>query len=135
MATATQDWVGRRTILSGWLRAAGERFREWRQIRLDHRLVPAEAQFFDAYCRGGARQREVLTLDYGFFARPGVQRQLRHAAEGGSYDVGEMESQFADAEPEATSEPSERTSATWLSASTSERDPPVEQRMGLSSCA
>lgn len=99
MATVVQEWVRRRTIFSVWLRAVSERFREGREARLDHRLVPAEAQFFDAYCRGGARQREVLAIDYDFFAWPAVRRQLRRAAAGGSLDVVEMEAQFAEVEP------------------------------------
>ncbi len=94
-------WAGATSF--GWLRAWSQNLRARqetrREARLDSKLVPGETRFFDAYCHGGERQREVLAIDYDFLIRPAVRRELRRSAAGQTSDPGVLESEFLAAEP------------------------------------
>jgi len=99
MAVTAYEYAVGRTVVedggaTGW-------FARRRIARLEHRLVPAEARFFDAYCRGGSHVHHDLAIDYDFVARPRVRELLREGAAGRRLRFEELEAEYflADANP------------------------------------
>lgn len=50
--------------------------------------------FFDAYCRGGEKSNEPLVIDYDFFLRPGVKRELEKLRRSYTMDIEALLNEF-----------------------------------------
>ncbi len=78
----------------GWIEAVGSWLVARRETGLERRLVPVEARFFDAYCRGGSEPGEDLVIDFDFLARSEVRCVLREATAGRPLDVARLEAEY-----------------------------------------
>lgn len=58
------------------------------------RLLEAERRFFDAYSRGGDRDRRDLVIPIDFFARPWVASVLLEWARGAVLDIDAIEREW-----------------------------------------
>ncbi len=91
---AARDGFGAR-----FFRALAGKWDAWRVSRLEQRLAPAEARFFDAYGRGGSHRGGDLVVDFMFTTRPGVREILRGALRGTTLDLVGLEVEYAAWEP------------------------------------
>ena len=91
---AARDGFGVRFV-----RGLAAKWDAWRASRLEQRLAPAEARFFDAYGRGGTHLGRNLVVDFTFTTRPRVRAVLRRALLGAPLNLAELEAEYAAWEP------------------------------------